>query len=134
MAAVDLNSPQQFKLFYTGSEWKSMLTRSTDGPIDDKMKQSLSQSKKAGTHHGAGVYDSIKSKGYVHNPADPPSMVLEESPSGKHKHVVQSEGHHRIAAAADIEEKGGPVSYIPSRITDNTSAGRRARHGARPAV
>jgi len=133
-------SPDQFKLFMTGTEWKASLTHSTDGPLDAKMEQSAAQARTPGTHHGAGVTRSMRKRGYVHNPDDPPTIVLEDSPNGKNVRRVQSEGHHRIAAAADIESSppsksnphdGKPI-YIPTNYVDNTAAGRRARQAPKP--
>lgn len=119
-------NPNQFKLFMTGTEWKAHVTHSTDGPLDVLWPEKSAQAK--GTNgHGAGVYQSMLTHGYVHDPKDPPTIVLEESPSGKEVRRVQSEGHHRVAAAADIETDTGKPVYIPTNYVDNTPAGRRAR-------
>lgn len=107
-------SPHQFKLFMTGSEWKEKVTHSTDGPLPDLWKEKGQQAK------DQGLYRDMKEKGYQHNSADPPTIVLEDSPNGKTTRYVQSEGHHRVAAAADIERDTGQPVYIPTNYVNNT--------------
>lgn len=53
--------------------------------------------------------------------------MLEDAPNGKSVRKVQSEGHHRVAAAAAIERDTGNPVFIPTNYVDNTAAGRRAR-------
>lgn len=138
MSASSANSPQQFKLFMTGTEWKNSVTHSTDGPIKTSWGGSLWEEKEArsrqpaGTGHGSGVYDSMKAEGYRHNRDVPPALILEDAPNGKSVRTVQSEGHHRIAAAAALEAEGEGPYYIPTKYTDNTSATRnRIMHNLR---
>ena len=129
-------SPQQFKLFMTGTEWKDSITRSTDGPLQHVWPQKTSEARAPGPVsplnpvHGGGIKDAIAKEGYKHDRADPPTIILEETMSGKLNHV-QGEGHHRVAAAADIEQDTGKPVYLPTNYEDNTPAGRRARHGRR---
>jgi hypothetical protein len=119
----------QLKLFMTGTEWKAMITHSTDGPLDRIWPQKEEESRlPAGRGlHGGGVYDSIKEHGYVrsHTGGDP-TIIFEESPDGKSIRNVQSEGHHRVAAAAAVERDTGKPVYIPTNYVDNTP-GARAR-------
>lgn len=55
--------------------------------------------------HGSGVYDSMKRYGYNR---DVPLTLNMNTPEG----VVLSDGHHRVASAADLEDKGHEI-YIP---------------------
>jgi hypothetical protein len=61
--------------------------------------------------------------------ATPPTIVLEDAPNGKSVRRVQSEGHHRVAAAAAIERDTGKPVFIPTNYVDNTPSGRKARTG-----
>lgn len=121
------SDPNQFKLFMTGTEWKSSVTHSTDGPIASVWQEKEAQAASEGLHHGAGLQNEILMRGYQHNREDPPTIILEDAPNGKSVRSVQSEGHHRVAAAAAIEADGGGDVFIPTNYVDNTAAGRRAR-------
>lgn len=102
----------------SGVEWQAAVTHSTDGPMPELWKEKSDQAK------ATGLYGSMLKSGYQHNPADPPTIVLEDSPSGRSVRTVQSEGHKRIAAAADVERDTGKRVMIPTRIVDNTRSGR----------
>lgn len=131
MAATDNLNHDQLKLFMTGTEWKATVTHSTDGPLDRIWPQKESEARLPGPGavHGSGVYDSMKKKGYIRpvNHALDPTIVFEDSPSGKEVRRVQSEGHHRVAAAAAIEHDTGKPVYLIPRYVDNTSAARKRR-------
>lgn len=114
----------QLKLFMTGSEWKKAVNASSDAPVE-KMDEMWEQKEaEAKTHtgsgvHGAGVYESLKEKGYVGDITDAPRITFQEGPGGTTRRQ-QGEGHHRVAAAAALEEEGhGPV-YIPINYADTT--------------
>jgi hypothetical protein len=133
--ATNVVNPNQLKLFMTGVEWQESVTHSTDGPISTVWKDKSGEARVSaedhsyrGAPHGAGVYHSIREHGYRHDPSSPPTIVLEDAPNGKSVRKVQSEGHHRIAAAADLEREGNRTSYIPTNYVDNTAAGRRNRY------
>lgn len=125
------NSPDQFKLFMTGKEWRDSVTHSTDGPIRPGFWEAKAGEAKAPRTGLQGsqpaVYNEMRQHGYQHDSKTPPTIILEESPSGKSVRRVQSEGHRRIAAAATIEEETGRPVYIPTNYVDNTISGRRAR-------
>lgn len=129
-------SPNQFKLFMTGTEWQASVTKSTDGPLEHVWPQKTSEARQPGPVgvlnpvHGGGLRDAIATEGYKHDREDPPTIILEQG-AGSKVHHVQSEGHHRIAAAADVERTTGKPTYIPTNYVDNTPAGRRARNGGR---
>ena len=140
MARTSPINPDQLQLFMTGTEWKNKITHSTDGNLAQKMSAALVQSKQPEgatiNHrevHGAGVYDSMLKNGYQHEATSPPTIVIEDSMDGKSTRFTQSEGHHRVAAAADIEAKNpGRNIYMPVRWVDTTSSTRRANGGKRP--
>lgn len=126
----DVN-PNQFKLFMTGTEWQAQVTHSTDGPVkegmwDEKEARAASPSTEKG-QHGTGVRSSIERYGYQHDRESPPTIIIEDSFNKKSTRMVQSEGHHRVAAAAAIERDTGKPVFIPTNYVDNTAAGRRAR-------
>ena len=148
MGMADNLNPTQLKLFMTGTEWKSELTHSTDGPLDMVMPQKLEEasvSLESGKRnpHGAGTLDSLREHGWdqqrsVNSPA---TTIIEDSSSGKATkvdketgetvslgRVTQSEGHHRIAAAAHLESQGEGPFFIPTNIVDSSAAGRKARN------
>ena len=111
-------NPNQFRLFMTGMEWQAEVTHSTDGPMPELWDEKSDQAK------ATGLYDNIRDKGYQHNTADPPTIVLENSPNGKSVRHVQSQGHKRIAAAASLERETGKPVYIPTNYVDNTRRNR----------
>ena len=132
-------NPNQFKLFMTGTEWKDSVTHSTDGPIEHVWKEKTEQAaspynpaygeKDVRQVHGAGLKDSLLEHGYHHDPSNPPTIVLENSPSGKTTRHVQSEGHHRIAAMADIESETAGTDkprtfFVPTRYVDTSPTAR----------
>lgn len=123
-------NPDQLRLFMSGTEWQSFITHSTDGSIPSLWDQKESESRyPAGSRmHGAGLYDSMKSGGYDMDKAtkSPATIIFEDSPNGKEVRHVQSEGHHRVAAAAAVERDTGKPIYMPVNYVDNTP-GARAR-------
>lgn len=124
---TDVKSPQQFKLFMTGTEWKNQVTKSTDGPLDSVWQEKTEQASSPGAHHGAGLKADIEKRGYVHDPMNKPTIIIEENFSGTRTDMVQSDGHHRIAAMAASEAEGKGPYFIPTNYVDNTRAGRAAR-------
>ena len=120
VGTLDPNKPTQMPLFMTGTEWEGAITHSTDGPMDRIWPQKQEQADNPGAHHGSGLTQSMVDKGYQHDPQSPPTIVLEASPSGREHRKVQSEGHHRIAAAASAERRTGVPQYIPTTVVDNT--------------
>lgn len=104
-------NPDQLKMLMTGRELKNTITYSDDadedGPEglrsmwDDKLDESKA-SPNSGTH-GKGVYESLLSRGYE-------GRALTVYHVDKDTFVL--DGHHRIAAAADLERHGKPI-YIP---------------------
>lgn len=66
--------------------------------------------------HGSGVYDSMKEKGYDHDEAssvNKPTIYLRGSEK------IQGQGHHRVAAAAALEqETPGRNVWIPTNYQE----------------
>lgn len=119
MAAHEAVHPVQFKLFMSGQEWQRSVTDSVDRvhtkgeTMKAVWKEKLHESKKPhGLEHGSGIHDALRYEGYQHNTDDPPTIYL--SSAGEH---IQGEGHHRIAAAADIERTTGRNVWIPTNYT-----------------
>ena len=107
-------NPNQFRLFMSGTEWQDEVTHSTDGPMPELWQEKTDQARQM------GLTAKMAAHGYQHNSADPPTIVLENSPNGRTVRHVQSEGHKRVAAAADIERTTGKPVYIPTNYVDNT--------------
>lgn len=122
--------PEQLKLFMTGTEWQGYVNSSTDGPLDviwpEKEAQARASANQRNAPHGAGTYDSMKEHGYVAQKSvnSPPTIVFETSPSGKTLRRTQSEGHHRVAAAAAVERDTGKPVYLPTNYVDITPGAR----------
>ena len=131
------SDPNQFKLFMTGQEWQSQVTHSTDGPIDSVWQEKTAQANSPYNPaygerdprqvHGAGLTDSVREHGYDHNPDNPPTIIIEDAPNRKSTRMVQSEGHHRVAAAAQVERETGNPVFIPTNYVDVTTSGRAAK-------
>lgn len=130
----------QLKLFMTGKEWKDVVNASSDattGRLEEMWEQKEAESKApAGSGvHGSGVYESLKKQGYVGDISTAPRITFQEGPGGTERRE-QGEGHHRVAAAAALEEEGhGPV-FMPVNYADTTSGltGTQIRQMARQAA
>ena len=118
----DFEKPTQLKMFMTGKELRDNTTESGDvisgQMIGDMWKSKLETAKKplSSDTPGSGSYDSIKNEGW-----NPPEGGVVQA-----KHVIGgargglnkvdfgvADAHHRIAAAADIEETTGKKVYLP---------------------
>jgi hypothetical protein len=116
-------NPHQLQMFMSGTELKGAINKSYDGSLSTGgmgggpdgltglWKQKLKESKRSGFGHGEGTYKSIKDRGWVaDNPRYDSVNLSHQSVRGaipEWNKVERSvdDGHHRIAAAADIEEK-----------------------------
>lgn len=136
-------SPDQFKLFMSATEWKDHVQDSVDLPEPDSFHsqhkdaaniqqgrmnrmwdRKLEESKLPETEydHGSGLHDSISEKGFQVRPIVNKFSYYEDRPVvyvNKDGTKMQGEGHHRIAAAADIEQKTGKVFDIPTNYEKN---------------
>jgi hypothetical protein len=113
--------PVQLKLFMGAQEWQGSVTDSfdrwthKDETMDELWRSKLHEAKQKSGVHGAGVYDSIKAVGYYHEHPDvmePPTIQITSRGT-----LTQGEGHHRIAAAAEIEKETGKPIWIPTNYT-----------------
>ena len=126
MSAPEKVHPIQFKLFMSGSEWKQSVTSSIDlgfgkpATMDELWDQKLDEAKvsKPSIQHGAGIHEAISEQGYQHNENDPPTIKVGGRFGDRTTDMTQGEGHHRIAAAADIEETTGKHVWIPTNYEE----------------
>ena len=126
--------PEQLKLFMSGTEWQNDVTHSTDGPVDKVWpeKESQARAPRSPHVHGSGTYDSIKRSGYQsYLGDDTPTIVFETNMKETKLQRVQSQGHHRVAAAAALERDTGNPVYLPTNYVDNTPGARMRAREAR---
>jgi hypothetical protein len=62
--------------------------------------------------HGGGVYDSVKKVGVLS-----PVQLVHADPGN----LMLGQGHHRVAAAADISETTGKAKWVPIIHTDSST-------------
>lgn len=111
MPAPDHLNKDQLALFYTGRELRGLINKSTDldsGEDMDamwnrKVEESLWEGR-AG--HGANVHRSLSEKGWEGEP-----LELNHGDDEYSRWIT--DGHHRVAAAADIEDTTGKLIFIP---------------------
>jgi hypothetical protein len=120
---------EQLKLFMTAHELKNSLSDSVDlqpsyidyddegntiqvpdQTMDDLWEQKLDESKYKPRAQSSSLYDSIAQRGVRKHV----TLV----PDGKGG-LTMGQGHHRVAAAADIAEKTGRQMYIPVIYDDD---------------
>lgn len=130
MSASKHINPNQLKLFMTAQEVMDSVSDSVDrareyqdvdpetGEIitvpeqtmEDLWKDKLSESKGRGYLGQKPLYDSIKEKGVQRH------VTLQTNPDGS---LTMGQGHHRVAAAADIAKKTGKQMYVPVIYDDD---------------
>ena len=121
MPAHESIHPKQFKLFMSGKEWQDSMSDSVDRNKGQTMADVWSYKTKEATApavvgtHGAGVYDSLEENGFQRQEygGNPTIIVNDEN------RLVQEEGHHRIAAAAEIERRTGQPMWIPTEYVED---------------
>lgn len=108
----------QLQMLMTGSELKKSITSSldqryTDGSLEGMWDRKVAQSQKpAGSGGpGAGVYDSLKERGYDDSRSYSPHLTMDHFDNQREI----PDGHHRVAAAAQLEKDTGKPVYIPVR-------------------
>jgi hypothetical protein len=132
-------NPNQFKLFYGAQELQDAITDSNDRNVlydaaagemmrddngilqkesmPDMWSRKLQESKqREGYGHGSGVYDSMMSEGV--RPHTSLKLYHADQPGVNNKRVI-ADGHHRVAAAADIERTTGKNMWIFTDHADN---------------
>ena len=119
-------NPNQLKLFMTGKEVQSRVTQSLDTQpgegLGEMWARKEQESRVPGNFqtnpdapgHGAGVYDSLATRGY--NPPD--DREVSQSVALRFDRLNQDEmrmgwGHHRVAAAAALERDTGKQTFLP---------------------
>lgn len=120
MPASDHLHPEQMKLFMTGTELKDSITSSIDRApmqsMDDMWKRKTRESK-GDAYHGGGTHASLKEHGWVGpGPELFHTTIPGAIPEFTKQDLAVSDAHHRIAAAADIEQrsKGKRQIFIPT--------------------
>lgn len=120
MAAHDSLRPEQMSLFMTGTELKGAITQSIDRApmqsMDDMWKRKVRESK-GDAYHGGGTHASLKANGWVGpGPELFHTVIPGAIPEFNKQELGVSDAHHRIAAAADIEQrsKGKRTIFIPT--------------------
>lgn len=121
-------NPNQFKLFYSADELQRSLTDSGDRnrptnpngvgftgqkeSMQDMWSRKLAQSQAspATGEHGSGVYNSIAGEGFRPHAK---LLVNHDNRGG----ASLNDGHHRLAAAADIERTTGKPQWINAEHT-----------------
>lgn len=120
--------PGQMKLFMGGQEFQDTVTHSSDFAGNSsnpewagKWAKKLAQSKvphddswpgEGRRPHGAGVYDSMLEHGYQADRVgkyDGMPTITHNTAGG----FTQTQGHHRVAAAAEIERTTGRNVWLP---------------------
>jgi hypothetical protein len=109
MSAKENINPKQLRLFYTATQLQKALTTSDDllgnETMSEMWNRKLSESKMPPhTGHGAGVYRSIRTKGW--QPEGPFTVIH----SGSDMRLY--EGHHRVAVLAEMERKTGRSPFL----------------------
>jgi hypothetical protein len=123
------SSYEQLKMFMTGKELRNYVTQSWDRytkkddgveeTMDDMWNRKIMESEVPYTQyrHGSGLRDSLSKRGYIHDPHNAIKVMhVDPDPSGRGTITpgrYVTEGHHRIAALADIEEESGKETFVP---------------------
>jgi hypothetical protein len=113
--------PMQLPMFMRATDLRESLTGTLDTPYehpDEVMKRKLGESKRSGSSHGAGVHSSVSKQGVLN-----PVQLVHGVKGG----LLSGQGHHRIAAAADIAQSSGRDMWVPLVHTD-------AREGTRTPI
>lgn len=127
--------PRQLQMFMTGTELQETINHSYDGSMSTggtgggenglkglwDLKLRESKKPESGGRHGSGTYDSIKQHGWSSDHArsgyDVVNLYHDSKPGAipefDREERRVDDGHHRIAAAADLESRGSAPHYIP---------------------
>jgi hypothetical protein len=103
----------QLPMFMRAHDLMGSLTGTLDFSYDepeDVLDRKLVRSKKpVGEGHGAGVHASVEREGVI----NPVQLIHAESGG-----LMMGQGHHRIAAAAEISRRTGRDMWLPVVHTD----------------
>lgn len=110
---ADQVGPMQLPMFMRARDLADSLTGTLDKSeysVEEVMEHKLRASKgRMGHGHGTGVYDSVAREGVL----NPVQMV-----HGMNNSLLMGQGHHRVAAAEDIERQTGKDKWVPVVHTD----------------
>lgn len=113
-------NPHQLQLFMGGQEWQSKVDDSVDRGMHETMsdvwaRKTAESKSEPGELMDEPVHASLSREGYDHDPYDPPRLYHGQLYGQMDKPgFIQGEGHHRVAAAADIERTTGRNVWIPT--------------------
>lgn len=130
MPASDHVNPKQLKLFMPAQELMNSVSDSVDRAweyedvdpdtgdtvivpeetMSDLWKIKLAESKARGSFQKSSLYDSIKKEGVQRH------VTLQTNADGS---LTMGQGHHRVAAAADISKRTGRQMYVPVIYDDD---------------
>jgi hypothetical protein len=130
MAAHHHLNRMQLPLFMTGKELKDSMVSSYDllrhdEPMEDMWSDKIKgATRPAGSgKHGSGVYDSLEREGWngralnvlvTDEKIEPhPDYIDYDVATRRDGSMVSANAHHRIAAAAKLEEEGKRTVFIP---------------------
>ena len=89
--------------------------------LDEMWSRKLAESKRPeGEVHGGGVHESISSRGWLHGRRSDVTLHWNEDPEDAYAlpDVRVWDAHHRIAAAADIEQQTGKTIWLNTEHQD----------------
>ena len=125
-------NPDQLKMLMTGKELQRSITHSWDAPLDMTpgdptelnalWEKKTFEAKQPRGVHGAGIYSSLKSRGYEGAPLRLHDYNVFTNAGYEVPARGVMDGHHRIAAAAALEDEGKQV-YIPVTHEDSRIGG-----------
>lgn len=102
----------QLPMFMDAGSLQSHLTGAVDEdysrpPTQDLWNEKLAESKSAGPD--GSLYNKIRRKGVQH----PVTVLVPKYDHFDGQKWVMGDGHHRVAAAAEIQRKTGKTMYVP---------------------
>jgi hypothetical protein len=110
---ADQVGPMQLPMFMRARDLADSLTGTldkSDYPVKEVMHYKLQASKgRIGHGHGTGVYDAVAREGVLN------AVQLVH---GMNQSLLMGQGHHREAAAEDIERQTGRDVWVPVVHTD----------------
>lgn len=109
---ADQTGPMQLPMFMRARDLADSLTGTLDRShqsVEEVMDQKLYQSQQHIGPHGGGVYESVQREGVI----NPVQLV-----HGMNQSLLMGQGHHRTAAAEDIERQTGQDKWVPVVHTD----------------
>jgi hypothetical protein len=104
---------EQLPMFMRGNDLIDTLTGTLDSsslPVENVMTRKVNESRRPiGMVHGGGVYKAVAAEGVL----SPVQLI-----HGVRDDRIMGQGHHRAAAAAEIEYETGKAKWVPVIHTD----------------